>query len=392
MRRLLFAMGVIMAMCNLSSARAAAPDATTTFGVGLYQKLGGSENLVFSPYNIYSCIAMAYAGADGNTRAQIARALELPLEKEALRGAIEKLESPIERLKKGDSWFTLTTANASWVKSGYTILPSYSEILTTLFRTSAFSFSDPGKAVKDVNQWVEEKTNGKIVDLLSPGSITSETRLVLASALYMLAKWRNPFEKSATSNLPFWTAPESSVPAKFMIKTQQLSYGAADGIQFVSVPYVGGVSFWVFLPDERAGLSAFEKRLSASALAQYISSTATRRVKLTLPKIDSSTSLGLNGALAALGITDAFSDAADFSGITGNHDLQISDVIHQAKIKVDEEGTEAAAATAIIMRAQSMPIPDPEEPVVFTADHPFLYLVRDDASGTILFMGRQAKP
>jgi serpin B len=241
-------------------------------------------------------------------------------------------------------------------------------------------------ARKAINGWVSDQTEQRIPELLVPGVLTQDTRLTLVNAIYLKAPWLEAFQASATSAGIFTKADGSSVSVPFMHQTAGLRYAKGDGWQAVELPYAGGsLAMTVILPDN---LAAFGQTLDATTLDTITSALADTQVTLALPKFSIETKVQLGELLSALGMPTAFSGSADFSGITTAEQLAISDVIHQANIDVDEKGTTAAAATAVVMRATGMPA----EPVSVAVDRPFLFALRDVPTGTILFLGRVADP
>ena len=230
----------------------------------------------------------------------------------------------------------------------------------------------------------------KIRDLIPPGVLDALTRLVLTNAIYFKGDWLHPFKESATSGAPFWISSDRSIPAPMMQQTESFRYGESDLCQVLELPYAGdALSMFVLLPRERDGLRGLEEALTHEALVERTTALARRQVAVTLPKFKLTCQFSLAEVLRKMGMVDAFSvEAADFSGMTGRKDLYVSAVIHKAFVDVHEEGTEAAAATAVVMSLTAMP----QRPVTFRADHPFLLLIQHKPSGSILFMGRVADP
>ena len=245
-----------------------------------------------------------------------------------------------------------------------------------------------------INQWVEQQTEDKIKDLLQPGVVSSGTRLVLTNAIYFKADWNAQFKKADTKEEEFHLAAGETVRAPLMHREGRFNYFNGGTFQVLEIPYTGAeLSMIVFLPNEAGGLSALEQTLTPSKLRQWLGQLhSVPKVILTLPRFKMTEQFELGKALGALGMREAFvRGAADFSGMDGKRDLYVSAAIHKAYVDVDEQGTEAAAATATTMRALSMPMA-PEKPIVFRADHPFVFVIRDNRSGGILFMGRVSDP
>ena len=334
-------------------------------------------NLFFSPASIEAALVMTREGAAGNTLRQMS--LLLP-------------DAAI--FPKTGTNVTLESANALWVDRKFPILGNFKTTVEEKYgaeiRTADFT-GQPEVERGTVNHWVEGKTRDKIKNLLPPGSVTTDTRLILVNAIYFKGDWLHAFEKEKTAEEPFWMTPGASTNVLMMtMKPERFSYMENECFQCLELPYLGEeVSMLIVLPREKDGLARVEEGLSADALGGWMAALSRTEVEVHLPrfKIESEFD-SLVKTLAALGMTDAFNPAlADFSGISADP-LFISDVVHKAFVQVDEEGTEAAAATGIIMRTTSMPMP----PKVFRADHPFFFLIRAKESGEILFAGRVCNP
>ncbi|MBP6469803.1 MAG: serpin family protein [Chloroflexi bacterium] len=361
----------------------------TAFALALYQKLRAeSGNLFFSPYSISTALAMTYAGARGETAMQMAQALRFHLDPPQLHAAFANLEATINSIS-ATGQVQLSVANALYPQQGYLFLPDYLALVAAYYgaNITAVDYRDAAAACHLINTWVAEKTAQKIQNLIPPSIIDALTILVLVNAIYFKGNWASQFDPDLTADTPFWFEPEQSVSAPLMRQTATFAYGEGEGLQIVSLPYVGDdLSMLLLLPRERDGLAALEENLTAANLARWGGSLRPSEVDLFLPRFETTFSVCLNDALQALGMVDAFGPA-DFSGMTGGGGLFISAVLHKAFIKVNEEGTEAAAATAVIM-SESIPPPPP----VFRADHPFVFLIRENRTGSLLFLGRVANP
>ena len=244
-----------------------------------------------------------------------------------------------------------------------------------------------------INQWVEQQTAGKIKDLLQSGVLTPATRLVLTNAIYFKGNWQTQFDKAQTRDEDFHLSAAQTVKAPLMNLQGRFNYFNGGTFQALEIPYESGdLSMIVFLPNDAGGLPALEQSLTAASAQQWLGQLRPgSKIILALPKFKMTGQFGLNGALTALGMRQAFEQGvADFSGMTGKRDLWISAAIHKVFVDVNEEGTEAAAATAIVMR--SLAVTREQPPIVFRADHPFIFLIRDNRSGGILFMGRVTDP
>ncbi len=372
-------------------------DAGNQFAVELYANLAAREgNLFLSPHSIHIALGMAYMGARGDTAAEMARVLHLPA-----AGAERFFRALIEALNTGSKIgsqeaYRLWTANSFWAQQGYPFQEAYKELVKTHFG-GELAEVDYAKAAESarakINAWVEERTAGKIRDLIPAGVLTPLTRLVLANAIYMKSAWDQKFKPELTSEAPFHTGATHSVKAQLMHRVGPYRYFEGDGFQAVSMPYAANrLSMVVLLPAKAGGLAALEKKLTAEALTVWLAGMKRRPVDLALPRFKLSASFAVAETLQALGMPTAFkSGPADFTGIADTKELYISDVIHKAYVDVNEDGTEAAAATAVVLAGRAMTERE-EPPVVFKADRPFLFLVRHEQTGAILFMGRLCDP
>jgi len=373
---------------------AAADDA---FGADVYRSLGaGAQNTVFSPASIAAALQMALCGARGDTAAQIATALHVSVPDAAADGL--RVLTDVLTASAGHPDVTLRAPNTMWVQAGLPLSPEFTHQLRdaamVTVRPADFAHA-PQEARAQINQLIADQTAGKITNLLGPSAISAATRLVLANAVYLKAAWAFPFPGHATADAPFYPGTGGAVGDRdepltvpVMRLTADLDYLRADGYQAVLLPYKASrLAMAVVLPD--GPLSALAPRL-AGGLGPLLQGTAKQSVALSLPKFRQRASFGLIPVLQQLGIGDAFTDTADFSGITTAERLFIGAVVHQAYIDVDEQGTEAAAATAITMRPMAMRRgPDPIRLVV---DRPFLFAIVDTATGLPLFLGHVVRP
>lgn len=360
------------------------------FAVDLYRQLcSGDGNLFFSPFSISAALAMAYAGASGSTQTQMAQALHFSLDQDRLHPAFSYLDAAVTQAAE-EGGVQLRVANALWPQKGEKLLKEFTSVLRKSYGVKAkpVDFAEAEEVRLMINAWVEDKTESKIKDLIAPGVLDSLTRLVLANAIYFYGDWINKFDPNLTSEAPFYgTAGESAV--QMMGQRNAFRYTERDGLQVIDLPYTGdGISMQVLLPAEPDGLAALEGSLTSGSLAAWTAGLAETEVDLFLPKFELSCAFRLDDALKSLGMEDAFSHQADFSGINGFQDLFISAALHKAFISVNEEGTEAAAASTVVMTMKSVPFPA----VIFRADHPFIFLIRERSTGSILFLGRFTDP
>jgi serpin B len=348
-------------------------------------------NLFFSPYSVSTALAMTYGGARGNTEVEMAHTLHFSPDQARLHPAVALLEAALNAVQaKGN--VQLKVANALWPQEGYAFLDEYLALVEEYYRASitALNYGDAEAARTTINTWVEEKTEGQIRDLIPAGILDALTRLVLTNAIYFKGDWAKRFDEDRTERAPFWVTPAASSDVPMMSQVETLGYSAREpGLQVLELPYAGhDLSMIVLLPGERDGIAALEDALIVENLTSWIDDLKPMEVEVHLPRFKLSCQFGLGSALKAMGMVDAFDYAADFSGMDGTKSLYISVVIHQASVDVNEEGTEAAAATAVVMKLKALPLPPP----VFRADHPFVFLIRENQTGSILFIGRMANP
>ncbi len=363
------------------------------FGAALYRHSDrGTGNFIYSPVSVSVALAMTYAGAATETASQMATAMHFTLPASRLHPAFNALDSALNSRGEGahdvsGNAFQLNVINQLWGQRGFAIEAPFLDTLAEHYGTGLLALDFVGATEPSrmaINTWVEDQTNHRIVDLLPQGSITPDTRLVLTNAVYFNASWNAPFDPVATANESFTTLSGSTVTAPFMHNVLDANYVASDSVQIVELPYDGEeVSMLIVMPED---FNSFEATIDADVLAVAASATL-HRVTLSLPKFEARSAFSVRSALETLGMPIAFTEQADFSGIDGAHDLSISDVVHQAFIRVDEHGTEAAAATAVIVGVTSVP-----QPVTLVVDRPFFFVIRDNATDSIIFAGRVIDP
>jgi serine protease inhibitor len=365
----------------------------SAFAFDLYEELKRVEgNIFFSPYSISTALAMAYAGARGKTEEQMGAALHFTLDQNQFHPAFSCLEAQLKAIQeKGD--IELNIANALWAQEDYVFLRKFLKLIACnyLAALNPVDFKRAHEeARKKINAWVEQKTKDKIKELIKPGVLNSMTRLVLTNAIYFKGRWESQFKKCRTKKNPFWLSIDKPVEVSMMTQKQQFRYMENDRVQILEMPYVGNdLAMIVLLPRKVDGLDQLEADLSVENLNMWIGHLRKREVSVFLPKFKMTSQFRLSETLASMGMPDAFSGNADFSGINGTKDLFISAVIHKAFVDVTEEGTEAAAATAGVISLTSAPS---KPPPTFRADHPFLFLIHDKHSGSIIFVGRIVNP
>ena len=373
------------------------------FAFDLYHAVSdGDGNLFYSPFSISQALAMTSAGARGETQRQMEATLHHRLPQGELHPAFNALDRTLASrgqapggtandTGEAGEYFRLNIANAIWGQDGYHFLPDFLDVLAANYEAGMMVVdfvAAPEESRLRINDWVAEETAGKIKDLLPPGIIDESTRLVLTNAIYFNASWLWQFNPRDTEVRPFHLAGGATVSVPMMTETNGYGYARGDGYQAVDLPYSwGDLSMTILLPDE-GNLGAFEDSLDSEMLDQIIDAVVTDAVTITMPLFEFESELRLGDTLTEMGMPHAFSSVADFSGMTGSRDLWISEVVHKAFVSVDEKGTEAAAATGVTMLLGGFG----EDTIEVTVDRPFIFLIRDTGTGTILFLGRVSNP
>ncbi len=372
-------------------------EGNSAFAFDLYQQLRETDgNLFYSPYSISLALAMTYGGARSETEEQMADALRFSLPQNQLHPAFNALALELDSRSEGTQGndgegFRLNIVNAIWGQQDYEFLAEFLDLLAVNYGAGLRVLDFIGATEESritINDWVSEQTEERIEDLIPEGLISPLTRLVLTNAIYFNAAWEYPFEEDMTEDGIFYLLDGGEVTVPMMRQTETFGYAEGDGYQAVELPYDGGELSMVILLPAPGQFETFEEALDAAQVDGIIGSLEDRRVSLTIPKFEFDSSFSLKGALSAMGMPLAFSMSADFSGMTDNPELFIADVVHKAFVSVNEAGTEAAAATAVVM----VPISMPPEPAEVTIDRPFIFLIRDIETGAILFVGRTLDP
>ncbi len=363
------------------------------FACKLFSQLSQKKgNSFFSPYSISSALAMTYAGARGRTAEQMAGVLGFSLPQEKLFPAMSEL---MDRLNASGKDYKLYIANALWAQKGYPFAPAFQQTVGKYFGAGFREVDYTLEKTREqarlmINAWTEEKTANRIKELIKPSVLDELTRLVLTNAIYFKGTWASPFKTSGTRNMPFALSGTEKADVPMMNQTGQFGYTEDGNVQVLEMRYAGGdLSMVVLLPTAASSVEKLAEVLPQK-LDHWLARISGETVYVSLPKFQVEQEFLLNDQLIALGMPDAFSATlADFSGMQadGKSALYISDVIHKAFVEVNEEGTEAAAATAVVMGLKSISLP-----AEFKADHPFLFLIRDVRTKTILFMGRVSDP
>jgi len=399
------------------------------FALQLYQKLREDKgNLFLSPYSISTALAMTYAGARGATQEQMAQVLCLPTAKHVAQppsageqgitpeggGATGQARKPMSQdqlaqvfgkmIKDLNSrggrggfetrpYYELRVANALWGQKDYNFLPAFVGLVETQYGGALQNVDFAAaaeQARQTINAWVAKQTNDKIKDLISPGVLDAMTRLVLTNAIYFKGNWASQFEKDQTQDQPFTLVDGTKVQAPMMNQQTRFGYAETDGLQVLEMPYKGEeLSMVILLPKKTDGIKELEQALTTESLTKWLSVLRRREVIVSVPKFKMTSKFSLAQVLQSMGMTDAFTEKADFTGMATRRELFISAVVHQAYVDVNEEGTEAAAATGAVIGVTSV---GPGMTPIFRADHPFLFLIRDKATGSLLFLGRVMNP
>lgn len=392
---------VVLVALTIASTRAAAisPElqplvhGNNQFAFDMYRGLAGGaegENLFFSPFSVSTALAMTYAGARGQTAAEMAQTLHFPSLESDLHSGYGALLADLNAPERTE--YELAVANRLWGQDGFGFHETFLDVTSQQYgaELGRVDFTTQTEAARNtINDWVAEQTNDRILDLLPRGSVTPDTRLVLTNAIYFLGDWQSPFDAEDTYEGRFRVTPEEQIDATMMHQTGSFRYAELPHAQVLEMPYQGDdVSMLLVLPDETTGLADAEDWLNADTLLDTVDALEMTRVDVKLPKFQMEMDASLKRPLVELGKPTAFSGSANFSGMA-DANLTISDVIHKAFLRVDEKGTEAAAATGVIIGLTSVP---PPPSAYFHADHPFLLAMRDNRTESLLFLGRVMRP
>jgi serpin B len=373
----------------------------TAFALAFFNQIRDADgNIIFSPFSLSLALSMTLAGAETSTEQAMLDALQMNLPEDEIYAAFNALLLTIEASQQlgqdemeGDQ-FQLNIANSIWGQSDYSFKEDFLDILALHYGAGIYSVDyrqNPEGARIAINDWVAEETDNKIEDLIPAGAIDPLTRLVLANAIYFNGSWLHPFSQNATAQAPFYTLDGSEISVDMMkLYGERFLYHQGLNYQALNLPYLSSDFVMTLLVPDGGAYKDFEASLTVDGLSEILSGMSFERVDLEMPKFDFETSVDANDPLIALGMGDAFDpERADFSGITDEEELMITDVLHKATITVDEEGTEAAAATAVIIGVTSAM---PDEPISLVIDRPFMFMIRHLRTNTILFMGRVLQP
>ncbi len=373
-------------------------EANNEFALDFYYHLKDEEegNIFFSPYSISSALAMTYEGARGQTAKEMQNVFYFPKDDNLRRTEYAEM---FNKINKKDKEYQLHTANALWAENDYQFLDEYFNIVEKYYggKVTNLDFKrNAEKARVTINNWVEEKTNNKIKNLIPPQAVNELTRLVLTNTVYFKGEWVRQFNQNDTKDKDFRINKDNIIRVPTMERTDEearFNYAENNQLQILEMPYSNKELSMLILLPKNNDLQGLENSLSTKNLSKWRKSLKEKRVKIFIPKFKFNTKYFMAKDLKEMGMPTAFSASADFSGMTGEKDLLIDQVIHQAFVEVNEEGTEAAAATAVGMEPMSIGLRSktPKIPI-FRADHPFMFLIQHNATGNILFMGRVINP
>jgi serpin B len=375
-----------------------AAEAGNSFAFELYGKLiEEGKNMAFSPYSISSALTIAFEGGRGATASEMRAVLHLPADSMKVRQDFRTIDSSLNH--PASSLCTLTTANGLWAQKDYPFVPAYFTVAQNYYGCSLTSVdfvTDAEAARLLINSWVELKTNERIKEIIPQGMLDSDTRLVISNAVYFKAEWDEKFDSASTNDMPFALASGTTATVKMMRQTAYFKYAETEHFQILEMCYAGKDLSMVFLLPKSAPLSTVETDVTGGRLAYWLNSMQAQKVIASIPRFKIETFYSLKNTLTALGMKVAFDqNRADFSGmstITAVERLYIYAVLHKVFIEVCEAGTEAAAATAVIIKRTTCPPGPQPEPIIFTADHPFMFLIRHIPSGSVLFLGKVENP
>ena len=361
------------------------------FAINFYKQVSNNDqNIFFSPTSMYTAFSVLYEGAQENTADEIQKVFGFEPDSFTRHNDTAHMMSAINQ---DDPYATLDLANALWIANWFKPYDSYLDISrgTYLASTELVDFLNKVDSVDRINQWASDNTNGKIKKVITKDDVNKDTAMVINNAIYFKGTWLTQFPVSDTKESDFWNGKQN-ISTSFMNVLAPFDYTQSNGAQVLKMPYKGDrLSMLIILPDEKDGITQLENSISSAQIKQWTDALSTQEVRLSVPKFEMKTHYELNDIMNALGMVDVFlENVANLSGIghTERGNLYVSKAAQDAYVKVNEEGTEAAAVTSIIVMTESVPPPPPQ----LIADHPFLFLIQDDQSGMILFMGRVMDP
>lgn len=365
------------------------------FAFDLFKEISSShdKNLVISPFSISAALAMTYAGANGTTAEEMAQTLYFYSRQERFHKDFSAWMNAI--IKRGDVKDKLNVANSLWPQEDYPFRDDFINLIKEYYDSALFKVNyrgDREQIRQRINTWVEDNTNQLIKNLIKPGVLTDDTRLLLVNAIYFLSDWKIAFDEKVTHTAPFYITPEKTVNVPLMYMEDDLRYADTENFQVLELEYEGGdFSMVVVLPVKGTDINNFIDHLDVETFIQTLEKMEKQKVEVYLPSFKVRSNFDLEKLLAEMGMPEAFSNKADFGRMTDLQDLKIDKVIHEAFIDVNEEGTEAAASTAVVIIRKSAMV-DPPEKTTFRADRPFVYAIKDNSTQSVLFMGKTINP
>lgn len=361
------------------------------FAFDIYKKIcANDQNRLCSPYSISGALAMTYAGAAGKTQQQMSAVLHFPENNNSFYEKYLFYNESIDLINGEET--NLFSANSIWAQKDFSFKNEYFAVLDKYFKSKPYTvdfIKEPENSRKEINSWVEDKTVNKISELIKPGLISDVTRLVLVNSIYFKAPWLHQFDEKLNKTDHFYTGLNNSVLTTFMSNENNYKYYSDNDFSAIEVPYRNGkISMLLILPKKTSYFDTLKQSMGVNWYNQLLTKMTTKKVRFLIPKFKITSEFELSKELKEMGMTDAFSDAADFSLMNGKKNLKISEVVHKTFINIDEAGTEAAAATAVIMRIKSAPV----DVVEFRADHPFMFIIKENSTKSILFAGNLYDP
>jgi serpin B len=382
---------MVLSMTNSTAQTTDLTGSLNKYSFDLYKEIKtDSENLFLSPLSTYAALLIAYEGAGSSTRNEFKKVLHI--DDDAVPENFRSFSANLAKWRDSSNYMNI--ANAIWIQYDFKIESNYLDNVANkyLSELKPVDFLKKNTASFQINQWVQDKTNGLIKEIISPTDLDDSTRIVISNAIYFIGKWENEFDKQLTKPDIFYSIKEDSTQTGFMNQTEYLKYFENDHFQFVLVPYAGNdKSFGIILPKSRYGIAEIESGMNEGLLDTILNNLSYPEVKLSLPKFKLESGYSMTEPLKRMGLNSAFTPYADFSGITKEKKLFIDEIKHKAYIKINEEKTEAAAATVVIMRT-SASRGDFHNQKIFKADHPFVFMILDNKTRGIIFIGRYVKP
>jgi serpin B len=362
-----------------------------SFAVDMYKVLANNnnDNVFFSPFSLSLALGMTYAGAEGETKQQISEVLNFPINDSDLHKQLGLLQNKL--IGKSSKGVEVSIANQIWADKNYKFKCKYTRSVSRNYSAPIKRvdfYSKPDESRLEINSWVELQTRDRIKDLLPDGSISSLTKMVLTNAIYFKGQWDNKFDKDLSKEDTFFKSVDEKIVTTFMNERAKYNIYNGDDLQMLELPYTGkDFSMLVILPNDKVDLKEVESHLTFNSISSYANQLVEKDVVVSLPKFKFNAEYGLKPVFSSMGMPLPFTNSADFSRMSGNKDLKIDEVFHKAFVEVSEEGTEAAAATAVVIVLKSVVIP-----VEFIANRPFIFVIRENSTGAFLFMGRVTNP